>query len=1229
MGTNSKSYHKNLAKYFVSKPLYLDEPTQKTPNTRKLVEQPWQQTKGKRWHEVTMTLCNLDFIQAKAVAKMTYKLVDDINNVLQVIPENSVNIHRDKNRNQRMEKYTRDFLDFSTGEINTIEPPKTITQWDEEEKNVFIEQVRKNASRLDFLIDFKIFLGKESIKLQKYSDKFSNFAFQQAWNYADSGPVGTTAEKELKKDYKSLLLRSKSTRPIFNPLPPTLWITENSGSFENDFNQDGKNPGGISLTPDGKIIVSEPHSKHPLLWDLRTGQFSPILYKSSPVNSSSLLPFNAEISSDSWDTHINVDLAVLKNIKIQERYHLIENLGDIYYDGISSDMVNHSKIYICNNLTTGEPRKANHILNSAVFTPDGKKAIFRLEKSLIVSDLATGKHISILRGPTSGIVDATPDGKIAIADYEFDNCILWNLETGTVIKILKGHKHHVKSVAITPDGKKALTGSNDYTCILWDLETGKVLKTLSEHRYYGHSIAITSDGKIGISSTDNHNCVLWDLETGGVINILKGHKNTVQSVSITPDGKRAFTSSEYECILWDLRNGEILEKLYSGAYISYISEISDDGEIAISIGSNYCLIVWDLKAGTILNTLKYDNIIDNAFMSKDGSSVFCCSRDKTCVQWDFKKGSIIHHFTAIKCSTRFTNGKIAISVLDSTSVCWDIERCRLINILCSHLSNVNAVAITPDGKKAVIGSDNNCLLWDTEKGILLKILRGHTANVTSVAITPDASIAISGSYDNNCIIWDLEKGKVLQILMEHSSWVTSVNIAPDAKWAISKSEKFCILWNLESGKDLQRWKEFTRRVNPSSITPDGKKVISGSGGSTCVLWDMLTGEILTTMNGHKGQIWSVATTPDSSKAITTSFDKTCILWDLSSGVQLRILEGHDYPINSIVISHDSRLAITSTYEKTTSILWDLTTGELLYKLRNHSERVTCFVFSPDGKIAVSGSEDWTCKVWELRSGKILRTMNNHSDTINSICILPNGKKVISCSNDSDCILWDIETATIDKKLKGHTNDVDVVKSTPDGKIAVSGSQDNTIIVWDLETGNSTKKISTHTSGIRNLDISPDGKTAISSSFDNECFLWDLRSGKMMACFTSFSNIYCTNFFSMGIFIGCEYDRPIILNYSNQSQHKPFAISTACKIWDWDLQQYLDPSVNCPLCGHRFTPPVSVLQTILEINKKAGLSPDQSPCLELPDEAWEDPGLLSNCPKCGEKLKFNPFIAGGD
>ena len=85
------------------------------------------------------------------------------------------------------------------------------------------------------------------------------------------------------------------------------------------------------------------------------------------------------------------------------------------------------------------------------------------------------------------------------------------------------------------------------------------------------------------------------------------------------------------------------------------------------------------------------------------------------------------------------------------------------------------------------------------------------------------------------------------------------------------------------------------------------------------------------------------------------------------------------------------------------------------------------------------------------------------------------------------------------------------------------------------------------------------------------------------------------------------------------------IITARKIWDFESKQYQPISADCPFCGNRFSPPKSVLDTIKEITKNAGLLPKQSPCLDLPKEIWEEPDLLSECPKCEEDLKFNPFI----
>ena len=127
-------YNTNLSDYFKAQILFFDGDNQKKPNIRKCIEQPFQQTKAELWDEVTDTLCNLDFIQAKAVAKMTYDLVKDFNDVLEVIPDNAENIRQEKARQARMDKYTRDLIACAKGEITgfELEIPESITPWTKE-----------------------------------------------------------------------------------------------------------------------------------------------------------------------------------------------------------------------------------------------------------------------------------------------------------------------------------------------------------------------------------------------------------------------------------------------------------------------------------------------------------------------------------------------------------------------------------------------------------------------------------------------------------------------------------------------------------------------------------------------------------------------------------------------------------------------------------------------------------------------------------------------------------------------------------------------------------------------------------------------------------------------------------------------------------------------------------------------------------------------------------------
>jgi len=64
----------------------LDEQHAKKPNVRRLMEQPWQQTKAELWDVLVDNLLHLDFM-IKASAKLTATVITILMMLWKLIPE--------------------------------------------------------------------------------------------------------------------------------------------------------------------------------------------------------------------------------------------------------------------------------------------------------------------------------------------------------------------------------------------------------------------------------------------------------------------------------------------------------------------------------------------------------------------------------------------------------------------------------------------------------------------------------------------------------------------------------------------------------------------------------------------------------------------------------------------------------------------------------------------------------------------------------------------------------------------------------------------------------------------------------------------------------------------------------------------------------------------------------------------------------------------------------------
>jgi len=122
----------------------------------------------------------------------------------------------------------------------------------------------------------------------------------------------------------------------------------------------------------------------------------------------------------------------------------------------------------------------------------------------------------------------------------------------------------VNSVTVTPDGKYLISGSSDKTCRLWNLATGSCIRIFEGHTSGVNTVTVTPDSKYMISGSTDGTCRLWNLATGDCIRIFEGHTHSVNSVTVTPDGKRLISGNWLGTIrFWDLSTGTLLATLYN------------------------------------------------------------------------------------------------------------------------------------------------------------------------------------------------------------------------------------------------------------------------------------------------------------------------------------------------------------------------------------------------------------------------------------------------------------------------------------------------------------------------------------------------------------------------------------------------------------------------------------------------------------------------------------------
>lgn len=142
--------------------------------------------------------------------------------------------------------------------------------------------------------------------------------------------------------------------------------------------------------------------------------------------------------------------------------------------------------------------------------------------------------------------------------------------------------------------------------------------------------------------------------------------------------------------------------------------------------------------------------------------------------------------------------------------------------------------------------------------------------------------------------------------------------------------------------------------------------------------------------------------------------------------------------------------------------------------------------------------------------------------------------------------------------------------------------------------------------IKSCAFFPDGKRIVSGSCDKTLSIWNVDKEREIMTFCLEGQCLSCSVSPDGSRIVCGDDRGNFYIFKLVGIEIGIPVITAVRLWlndsiihkgKWDK----DIICVCPYCGARF------------------------PCPILNNSTFDDPGLLSECPECGKKLKLNPFV----
>jgi telomerase protein component 1 len=715
-----------------------------------------------------------------------------------------------------------------------------------------------------------------------------------------------------------------------------------------------------------------------------------------------------------------------------------------------------------------------------------------------------------------------------------------------------------------------------------------------------------------------------------------GYAHRAFCCSISPDGRRLLIGG-VGVRVFELETGaELLVQRADGW--AQGCAWSPDGRWLAAVSPEGRLEVWGADTGARRIAFERSGALTTCTFSPDGVLLAGGMGSPVAWKWLPDSDEVIDsglgvYIDAIACSpdgrhvATISQGTLSIRPVGASAASASCPASRFVSAA--------GCAFSPSGRAVVSPQGTTAAVWGVPGGNCERVLKGHVANVRCCAYSPCGRWIVSGAEDCTVRLWDAESGTPLATLRGHGDAVAACAFTPDGRRLVSAAADGAKVWDVDLALAYSSPSGHGAAVTACGFSPDGCIAISGSDDRTLATWDTESGTQRLPFSPRASPITACAHSPEGGRFASLGQDGTLALWDMQSDPPRDVASVAQAGGSLCIFSPDGR-RLAVPFEDTVRLFDGGTGAEVARLSSSELIEVEAAAFSPDGRLLVTGSLG-AVTAWDVGEGSELGELESMSGHVMGLAFSPDGSHVIAGSGKThqggsfgQAFVLEIGAReTPFEALPDPSHEVTSCTLSPCGRRVMIGTYDGALTLVRMGGGQTQHplRIDDAANEGRGAMFSCDGKWVLAAN-GGWVRLYDSDTGEALARFpVGYRALVATHPRGNRVAVGDATGTFRLLRLDGIRCDTPQV--TAVHLYRVDARSYdREPTAACSWCGRRFQPPQYVTDAIAQIGRSAGLDPDQSPCMLLPSEAWNEARLVAGCPHCGQPLRLNPFVVDG-